>query len=204
VIAVPINKVKDAEPVILQAGPPHSLRVQALTAERKPISDARVTLVNGVPGLDQSFSWGYHDASWENMVRGRTRADGSVDFPSLNFGGATVLVRAPGYARERLGWRKDERELSVELAPEAVIKGEVRGADGNPLKAFYVNLRASGDQISASIGPEEQGRFRLAELPARSWSIAIHGEDGVTKLYENEIALKAGETKELIIDAKSN
>jgi hypothetical protein len=38
-------------------------------AAGQPVAGARVTLVNGEPGLDRSFCWGYHDASWEDMVR---------------------------------------------------------------------------------------------------------------------------------------
>ena len=61
----------------LQTGPAVSLRVRVVASRDQPIPDARVTLVNGDPNLDMRFSWGYDNASWEDMARGRTGADGS-------------------------------------------------------------------------------------------------------------------------------
>jgi len=86
-----VNRLKGTEPGTRRAGPAARLRVRALTTDRKPLADARVTLVNGEPGLDTSFSWGYHNAGWEGMGRGRTGADGWADFPALSFGAATVV-----------------------------------------------------------------------------------------------------------------
>jgi hypothetical protein len=199
VTAVPVNRLATMEPITLQAAPPVPLRVRATTSGGKRVAGARVTLVDGEPGLDQSFSWGYHDASWENMVRGRTGADGWADFPALGFGAATVLVQAPGLARHRVGWRDGQKELTVELAPEAVVTGEVRDEAGAPLKAFYVNVHGGGDQIYTSVDPEAKGRFRLAELPAGTWNLTVRGGDGRTTLHQDQVSLKAGQTKELKI-----
>jgi beta-lactamase regulating signal transducer with metallopeptidase domain len=202
VTAVPVNRLATTEPVTLRAGPPVGLRVRAMAADAKPVAGARVTLVNGQPALDQSFSWGYHDASWEDMARGRTAADGWVAFPALSFGGATVLVEAPGYGRQRVGWRNGEKELRVELAPEAVVVGEVRDAAGRPVKEFYVSLMSGGDQISTSVGSDDKGRFRIAELPAGAWTVTVRGADGLSTLHQEQVTLEAGETKELKIEAK--
>ncbi len=202
VTAVPANRLKGAEPVVLKAGPPVRLRVRARTTDGKPVPDARVTLVNGEPGLDKTFSWGYHDASWEDMVRGRAGADGWADFPALSFASATVLVQAPGRARYRVGWRDGAKELNCELAPEAVLAGEVRDGAGKPVAAFYVNLSSNdGDQVAAAVGPDEKGRFRLAELPAGTWQLHVRDSDGRTTLHQGEVKLRAGETKELKIKA---
>jgi hypothetical protein len=202
VTAVPANRLKGTEPVVLRAGPPLRLRVRALTADRKPVADARVTLVNGDPGLDKTFSWGYHDASWEDMVRGRTGADGWADFPALSFASATVLVQAPGRARYRVGWRDGAKELTCELAPEAVLAGEVRDAAGKPVPAFYVNLSSGGDQVAAAAGPDDKGRFRIPELPAGTWQVLVRDIDGRTTLHQAEVTLRAGETKELKVEVK--
>jgi hypothetical protein len=201
VTAAPLNRLAKAEPVLLRAGPPVAVRVRAVAGDGKPIAGARVTLVNGEPGLDQSFVWGYHDASWEDMVRGRTAADGWADFPALSFGGATVLVRAPGYARYRQGWRNGQKNLTAELPPEAVLAGVVTAA-GKPVKKFYVSVAGGGDQVSASVGPDALGRFRVAELPAGTWQVTVRDRDGMGILYEGQITLTAGETKELNVEAK--
>src|SRR5438105_13116561 len=104
-MAAPLNRLGTAEGGTLRAGPPGTLRVRAVTTDGKPIADARVPLVNGEPNLDCLFSWGYDNASGENMSRGRTSADGWADFPTLGFGEATVLMQAPGFARQCVGWR---------------------------------------------------------------------------------------------------
>jgi beta-lactamase regulating signal transducer with metallopeptidase domain len=202
VTAVPLNHLATTKPVTLRAGPPIRLRVRALTADGKPIAGARVTLVNGELALDQSFAWGYHDASWEDMVRGRTTAEGWADFPALTFSGATVLVQAPGYARHRIGWRDGQKELTIKLAPESALMGEVHDGAGRPVKEFYLNLMSGGDQVSAKVGPDDRGRFRVAELPAGTWTITVRGADGLSMLYQDKVELKAGDSKELKIEAK--
>jgi hypothetical protein len=168
----------------------------------QPIPDARVTLVNGDPNLDMRFSWGYDNASWEDMARGRTGADGVADFPALSFNAATLLVQKPGYARYRVGWRNGRKEVTTQLTPEAVLTGEVRDAGGNPLKAFYVRLTCEGDWISTSVGPDDKGRFRFTELPAGTWSVEVRGPDGLSELYQEQVTLDAGQTKEMKIQTK--
>ena len=74
--AYPITDLPPAEALTLKLGPAHALRVRVLASDGKSVPRARVTLVNGEPGLDRTFVWGYHDASWEDMVRGRTGDDG--------------------------------------------------------------------------------------------------------------------------------
>ncbi len=200
--AVPLNRLATTKPATLRAGPPVSLRVRTLTNDFLPIVGARVTLVNGDPALDRSFAWGYHDASWEDMVRGRTVAEGWADFPALTFGSATVLVQAPGFARHRSGWRDGQKELTIQLAPEAVLAGEIHDSEGKPLKEVYISLTSGSDQISAKVGSDDKGRFRIAELPAGEWMIDVRSESGRTTLYQEKVVLKAGALKELQIVAK--
>lgn len=200
--AVPVNRLAAAEPVTIRAGAPVRFRVRAVAADGRPVAGARVTLVDGEPGLDQHFMWGYHDASWENMVRGRTAADGWADFPALGFGEATVVVRAPGYARHRRGWRTGQKELVIEMAPEAVLAGDVHDMAGKPVGECYLSLNSGGDQVSLSVGPDDGGRFRIPELPAGNWSVTVRGSNGRTELYAGQVTLKAGETRHLSIAAK--
>jgi beta-lactamase regulating signal transducer with metallopeptidase domain len=198
VTAVPLNRLAATPATTLKAGPPVSFQVRA-EAAGKPVAGALVTLVNGQPGLDRMFLWGYHDASWEDMNRGRTGADGWAKFPALSFGDATVLVRLPGYARQRVGWRNNEKELTFKLEREAVIAGEVSDAAGVPVKEFHVRLSNGdgGDQISASVHADDKGRFRVGELPAGEWSVTINAADGRTTLFDQRVTLKAGDSKDL-------
>src|SRR5207253_11244403 len=134
VVAVPLNRLSAAPPTELRAGPPVKLRVRAVATDGKTVAGARVALVDGEPDRDRQFSWGRHDVGWDNIVRGRAGPDGWADFPALTFGEATVLVQAPGFARQYRGWRNGAKELTIKLAREAVLVGEVRDAAGAPVK----------------------------------------------------------------------
>jgi Carboxypeptidase regulatory-like domain len=202
VVAVPLNRLPGTKPVTLRAGPPVALRLRAVGSDGKPIAGARITLVNGGPRLDKSFAWGYDDANWQAMERGRTGADGWAAFPALSFAEATALVQAPGFGRYRLSWRNRQMELTAELAAEAVLAGVVRDATGAPVREFHVSLMSGGDQIGSSVGPDDKGRFRIAELPAGAWTVTIHGTDGLATLHESTVTLKAGQTHELTVDTK--
>ena len=100
-----------ADALTIRLGPPNHLRVRAVRdgGEARPVAGARVTLVNGDPQLDREFSWGYHDASWEDMTRGRTDEQGWADFPGLACNEATVLVQAPGFGRQTAGLARRPR-----------------------------------------------------------------------------------------------
>jgi beta-lactamase regulating signal transducer with metallopeptidase domain/uncharacterized GH25 family protein len=202
VVALPLNHVRNARPTTLRAGPPLQLYVRAMTADGKPIPGASVTLLYRQPTSDDSFDWGYYDGGWSDLVRARTAADGRADFPSLSFGGATVLVRAPGLARHRVSWRDKSKELKCELAKEAVLTGEILDAAGKPVKECYVSLSRRGDHISASVGPDDKGRFRVPELPAGTWGVTVRAADGLSTLHQGTVKVEAGETKELKIKTK--
>jgi hypothetical protein len=200
--AVPVNRLSSTEPATLQAAAARSLRVQARTKAGEQVPGARVTLVNGEVELDNTFQWGYHDASWEAMERKRTSSDGWADFPSLSFKEATVLVQAPGYGRRRVGWRKGEQEVVVELEPEAVIAGVIRDSNGSALQNAYVRAEFRGDHVSATIQPDSRGRFTISELPAGTWSVTVRGGDGISSVHDDKLSVKPGETKELTIQLK--
>jgi hypothetical protein len=202
VVAVPINRLKNTRAVTLTTGPLVRFRVTAVTAKGKPIPDARVTLVDGQRALDDSFAWGYDDASWENMVRGRTNLEGFADFPALSFGSATLLVQAPGFGRHRVGWRAGEKEITCKLPPGAVVTGVALDRAGNPVKSCYLRLTNGSDQIPASIGPDDKGRFRVGELPPGAWSLTFLGEDGLSVLHQEDLTLKPAETRELKVKTK--
>ena len=98
------------------------------------------------------------------------------------------------------------------MSPEAILTGEVYGAAGEPLRAFYVNLMSTpdplfplqrgGDQVSASVGQDDNGRFRIAELPWGNWSLTIRDPADGSTLYQERLELSPGETKHLKIEVK--
>jgi hypothetical protein len=195
VTAVPINRLDKTEPVTLRAGPPVKFRVRAVDADGKPIAGVRIALIDGQARLDQDFGWGSDEAGWENVVRARTNADGWAEFPALAFGQSTVIARAPGHARQHVGWRGGEKELTLKMSAEAVLTGVVRGG------GRYVVLNGgNGDRVVAKADPA--GHFRADELPAGKWKLEVYSENGQTVVYEQTFELKPGETKELTIEAK--
>jgi uncharacterized GH25 family protein len=202
VLAVPTNRLEKTEAVTLKAGAPRAFRVHTVDGAGKPIPGARVTLIDGRPQLDHDFSWGYDEVGWENQVRGRTGPDGWADFDNLSFSTATVVVRAPGSARQHAGWRQSERDLTLKLPAESVVAGMVRNAAGEPLRGYVVLNGANGDRIVAKLTADDNGRFRAAELPAGKWKLQVYGESGQTVIYEAEVTIATGEIKELAIEVK--
>jgi Carboxypeptidase regulatory-like domain len=202
VTAVPLNHLADAKPLTLRTGPPVVLRVRAVTTDGKAIAGARVTLIDGDPALDQPILWGAIEGREQDMARARTDADGWAGFPALSFSAATLLVQAPGYARHSEGWRDGQKELTAKLAAEAVLTGEVHDAAGAPVKSYSFVLLSRDDQIWSAVGPEDKGRFRVAELPAGPWTLIIYTADKRSSLHNEGVTLQAGETKELNIEAK--
>jgi len=204
VLAAPRNRLDKTEATVLRTTLPVPLRVRAVTADGKPVAGTRVTLVNGQENLDRRFTWGYDDAGWDDIVRGRTGADGWADFPALSFGAATVAIEAPGYGRQRLAWRNKQQDLTATLAKEAVLDCRVFDEVGAPLKAFYIRLEGkSGDGISAFAGPNTDAKIHIAELSAGEWTVTIRDSTGRTTIHEQRVTLAAGATKELSIVTKS-
>ena len=194
---VPINKLAKAVATTIQAAAPSRLKLKLFTAkDGKPVPDARITLVDTPNSFELSFTWGYNDASWENMVRTRTDADGEAEFRSLSFSGATLLVQAPGFARKRIEWRDGSQEMKLDLKPESVLVGEVLLPDNDTGRTFYVTLKSdAGDQVSATVSPDDKGKFRINELPAGKWAVTLQGENAQQQMRRTTIELKEGETK---------
>lgn len=201
-VAVPLNRLQNTKPATLQTGPPVKFRARAVAADGKPIPGARVTLIDGHVRLDTRFSWGSDEAGWEDRAHADTADDGWADFPALTFGEATLVVRAAGFARHRVGWRKKEKELTCEMTKEVVLAGEVLGPNGKPMKGCYVVAKKSEEQVVATVKDADKGRFRVAEMPAGKWEVEVYGSDGQEVIHRESVTLEAGEVKELKIKTK--
>jgi nitrogen fixation protein FixH len=101
----------------------------------------------------------------------------------------------PGYARQRVEWRDRQKELKFELAPEAVLAGDVRDAAGKPVRDFHVRLKSADAFIPVTFGPNAKGQFRIGELPAGTWTLTVLNADGNATLYEVQITLAVGDTR---------
>ena len=194
--AKPMDALPPTPDATFQLTAPHSLRVQVVTEFlQKPVADAVVTLIDEHLALDQRLHWGY-DNLWG--LRGWTDKEGLAAFLALAFAEATVAVECPGYARQRFGWRKGEKELRVTLAPEAVITGLVR-KDSRPLEDYQVRLTAaSGDFYHASVEPKDRGEFTIGQLPAGDYKLEILDERSTLK--QESLTLVVGEKRSISVD----
>lgn len=108
-----------------------------------------------------------------------TGPDGAFAFPDLPPGDYLPCARKPGFLEgvepQRLGVARltaaGQNEMILKLTPEAIIFGEVKGDDGQPLEG--VTLTAlhwqvqNGQRQLISAGnavTDDEGSFRLAEL----------------------------------------
>jgi hypothetical protein len=200
VIAEPITQLSPAENLTIKLSAPHRLAVKVVdSATNRPIPRARITLVYGDPSLDKQFSWGYHDVSWMDMYRTRTDDKGEKELSSLAFEGATILVRAEGYARRRIAWRDGNESIEVKMEREAFLSGEVRDRDGKLVDEIRVGLTNDhGDSMNAMIDPLRPGRFKIGELPAGNYHLSLYRSFGA-RFDEKDIVLKVGEVKILPI-----
>ena len=196
VVAEPLNRLTPDQAPSFRLGPANSLQVRALEeGTRRPVPDARVSLIYEDPGIDDHFTWGYHDTAWGDSVHAKTDAGGIATFSPLTFGEGTILVQAPGFARQHLGWRDGSRDLGVTLQPEAVVSGELLDdSTGRPLEGGYIRLASpTVGQISASLQPGDGGRFRVGELPEGAYSFSVATSDNAI-LHQEQMTLKPGQS----------
>jgi hypothetical protein len=195
--AHPLDDLPPLKDLTMRLALPHSLRVRVMEEKgQNPIKDALVTLIDEEPGLDRTFSWGYHNLSGTRL---RTDKDGWAVFPKLTFEEATVLAEHPGHARVRLGWRQKEKEFLVSLSAEAVVHGTVT-VGNRSLKDYWVRLTsANEDQYSAEA--DATGKFRIDQLPPGNYKLAITHEN--RQVAQQSLAVDSGETREIKVELPS-
>jgi hypothetical protein len=159
----------------------------------KPVVDARVSLVEDViaAGPGRAFNWGYDDL-W--TARARTNDKGAARFEEPACEDGTILVSAPGFARQRIAWTDGATDVSVSLQPEARLEGKVV-LKGKPLQEGYVRLSSTeNDSMSVNLN-ESPGRYRFDQLPAGDYRLDVSGRNGQS-LYSVRLALAVGERLE--------
>jgi len=197
-LAAPLDELEKAESPTIRLEPFDPLKVHVVSAETgQPIAAARVGLMEDELRATGSFSWG-HDDLW--MTRTWTDADGRSVFAEPEAKDGTLIVTAPGYARQRVSWPGDAREIEVKLAPGCELSGTVV-AEGKPLAEGYVSLRtAQNDGFSLSLF-ETRGTFQFDGLPAGECDLTISDANGQT-VYERKVSLAPGKQSLEPIEAK--
>jgi hypothetical protein len=189
----PLDQLPPPESLAIRLKPFSPLTVQVVDAKSGiPIKSALVALVEDHPDFSRGFNWGYDDLWCE---RERTGDEGRAAFVGPVCEDGTLLVRAEGFARQRLTWIDRESELQVSLEPAAVLTGEVR-LHGQLLAEGYAALvSAQKDHCTVDLH-EGGGRFVFDELPAGSYTLEIRSRTSQT-LHQVPIALEAGRTQKV-------
>jgi hypothetical protein len=163
----PDQRQEAVRPVRLKPFVPLSVRV--VSASKSPVIKGTAALVEDRPYFTQGFSWG-HDDLWSER-RAIDRAGTAVfTEPACSYG--TILVRAAGFARQRIEWTNRAREVTVALEAEAVIRGEVQ-FKGTRLERGYARLKSATKDSFAVDLEETAGRFNFEQLPADDYELII-------------------------------
>ncbi|HEY3640163.1 MAG TPA: carboxypeptidase-like regulatory domain-containing protein, partial [Xanthobacteraceae bacterium] len=63
--------------------------------------------------------------------------------------------------------------ISASFADAATITGTVTGPDGAPFRGAFVQARNAATKITVSVLSDTQGRYRVPDLPAGDYRLAI-------------------------------
>ena len=205
VLTASLDNLPPAEQLTLKLTPPHKLRVRVTGADGvAPVADATVSLVDKEEGYDsETFQWGYTE---EHSPTFRTLEDGWAACSGLSMGAATVVIRCPGYARQRFGWRNDEKEFQRVLLPEGVISGTIT-QDGKPIEECLIRLNsAHHESYQTILQPRHGGIFSFTELPPGDYDLTIteikRRGNGWRVLGQKDVVIKPGDRVDLKIAAK--
>jgi hypothetical protein len=94
-------------------------------------------------------------------------------------------VRSPSYKRQIVNIGRDTQAVVLKLIPEALITGQVSGAEGEPLEGAQVKVKGASVtdgrkqwQDRGSATTDEDGGFRIANLPPGSYCMEVDASGG--------------------------
>jgi hypothetical protein len=120
-----------------------------------------------------------------------SQSDGSFVFTNLPRGQFTVMPRKPGFFNDlELGpWVHGgtamttvptDRDVIVKLTPEDIVFGQVKNENGDPLDGVTVRAQRrqvadGGSQLQSTseTTTDDEGNFRIAELPPGNYHLAF-------------------------------
>lgn len=190
----PVASARPADALTLRLGSPVSLTVNVIEAgpSRQPVKGARVTL--DTPFWDVNREGLQLDKIQNIPTRPRhacTDVRGDALFDDVAFVDGVVRVERDGYAVNGAAWDGRARAVTVTLEPECVLLGEVMSEDGTrPARGEgLVILKGSWDGSfdldeegavfrEHCILPEHGGKFRIAGLPPRKYTLELSWQDG--------------------------
>jgi hypothetical protein len=159
-----------------------------------PLADALVTLLEDEPDFSAGFSWGYHDL-W--ATRARTDREGKAHFAEPACDDGTLTVGISGFARRRIAWTDGAQELTVELVPASILKGEVR-LDRQLLGEGYVRLTSVDKEHHSVDLADSIGHFQFDQLAAGEYELTVSNMNG-EQLHQAQVMLEPQQTRSLSV-----
>jgi RNA polymerase sigma-70 factor (ECF subfamily) len=157
----------------------------------EPVPDAWVRIGEATPRGE----WRDEEEVWGALVR--SDAAGEFHVQGLRPGRHPVLARAEGLGAQRAEVEVSAdgvTQLTVKLPPEAVLKGRVSDAFGNPLAGQRVQVGPEDGPFTASATSAADGSFRIGSLAvARRHEAWI--EDRVLGTTRHEFVALCGATE---------
>lgn len=203
VVARPRDRRGGADVALFELGPPSVLDVEVRAADSgRPVPGARVAVVFGEPSRDDS-NWSLNETRWDDLAFARAGADGLARFDPLSFDEGTILVMAPGYARQNFGWRDHAANLNARLQPESAVEGTVVDrATGLPTPGAVVVIGSRWlGAVEVPLDQQTGGRFRVGELAAGQYTLSVTTPGGGV-VHSEEVTLGVGEraTRDVRLD----
>jgi hypothetical protein len=122
---------------------------------------------------------------------------GVAQFPEPGCEDGTVIAKAPGFARRRIGGAFAARPWTVSLEPAATLHGEVR-LQGRLLADGIVRLiSAANDSLTVDL-EKTKGRFKFDQLPAGNYELTVRDKRG-QQLNSEKLKLDAGKAQSRIV-----
>ncbi len=136
-----------------------------------------------------------------------TGTEGEFVFNGVPKGRTQVTVQKPGYFTSHGGAMPprpivfnagpDSGKLTIKLIQESVISGRVLGKDGEPLEFANINIeKANANPASRrryflqrnSVQTDEDGIFRIAELPPGEYVVSLKAGNVTRRILGNQSA----------------
>ena len=183
-----LDQLSPPEDLTIELEPyvPLSVKVVDETSER-PISNAACCAHQGPARFFARFQLGLR-RSLDSATS--TAKDGMAVFAEPACEDGTIIVRAPGYARTRLGVTSFNELCTVSLKPEASLTGEVR-LNNQLLADGYVRLTSATNDAMAVALEETSGKFQFDQLPPGDYQLTVTNKRGQS-LSTQSIKLEAG------------
>jgi hypothetical protein len=174
-----------------------------LDESRNPVQGARIeaagTKTQGVLGANQVSP---RVLFWDAAVF-TADAEGRFTVPGLDENSRVGLrLSAPGFGDLTLAEvSPTTTPMEIVLQREAVIQGAVT-VHGEPTAAQVVLAETNESAPVRSSPTDEDGRFRLSQVPAGSYNISVASSRPGIRPWLNSVVAVAGETVELTVELR--